>query len=246
MQIRGRKNLKKMAASLSALGAGALVATGTAEAGILYYSPQLNIDIGFAGGLSTILNAPTAISPNFLFVATGTHSTSAYRQRNAVGIFAVACGCFSSAFATSFGLLKLFPASAKWTQSAFSSWYYGGIGRRNWRSSTGGSPSYNRVTAHSVYGHKPFTDKYALFQFFDGPDTYYGWIQLSFSVTDEFGDDPSLGPDLIIKQWGFGEANYVTAAGETPEPATLGSTGLAALALGAVGLRKWRKNRKAA
>jgi hypothetical protein len=96
----------------------------------------------------------------------------------------------------------------------------------------------------------PFSDKYALFAFgLPGDITYYGWIHLSYSVNPQFGPDPTFGPDLTIQDWAYSDYGGILAAGsldDSPEPATAVSTGLAALALGAVGLRNWRKTRKAA
>jgi hypothetical protein len=96
-------------------------------------------------------------------------------------------------------------------------------------------------------GLAPFTDRYALFEFTDGGNTLYGWIQLSYSVDGfSLGPDPAFGPDLIIHSWAYDDSGQTIAAAYVPEPGTASSLSLAALALGAVGLRKWRKARPAA
>jgi hypothetical protein len=62
----------------------------------------------------------------------------------------------------------------------------------------------------------------------------------------QFGSNPAFGPDLTITAFAYDDAGNLLAAGTVPEPSTAVSTGLAALALGAAGLRRWRKTRKAA
>jgi hypothetical protein len=108
------------------------------------------------------------------------------------------------------------------------------------------------------FGHTPFSNLYAQFQFNNFSGTFYGWIHLTYTVSSSFGSDSSFGPDLTIHDYAFEDTGQLIAAGDVgtntvvsantgvPEPGTLASTGLAALALGATGLRKWRKNRKAA
>jgi hypothetical protein len=105
------------------------------------------------------------------------------------------------------------------------------------------------VTHHGVFPDNPnFIDKYALFTFPNGPTTLYGWVELSLSIEDSFG--PNGTPDLGVIAWAWDDTGRSLAAGDTtpatPEPATEVMTGLAALALGAEGLRRWRKARKAA
>lgn len=103
-------------------------------------------------------------------------------------------------------------------------------------------------THHGLNGNTSFSDQYALFTFLNGSTTLYGWVELSYAVTDSFG--PNGTPDLTIMAWAYDDSGAVLGAGDTtsptPEPATGISTGLAALALGAEGLRRWRQTRKAA
>jgi hypothetical protein len=122
------------------------------------------------------------------------------------------------------------------------------VGGRAW-----GTLISSSVQVATPFGHGPFDHMYSLFAFTpDGINTWYGWIQLSFSVTAQFGPDAIFGPEVTIHDFAYDDSGAVIAAGETvdaaqvPEPATAASTGLAALALGAVGLRQWRKSRKAA
>jgi hypothetical protein len=118
-----------------------------------------------------------------------------------------------------------------------------------------GGRSWNTDSRHTrLFGNTAnFTDKYAMFRFVTGASTYdYGWLELSYTVSVAFSS-PNNDPELIVVAWAYDTtANQKITAGEiptvdsTPEPGTLESTGLAALALGAAGLRRWRKARPGA
>jgi hypothetical protein len=263
-----QKALKHKIASLSALGAGALaLGTGTAEAGVIYTA--VNTTVGFGpGSIPSYASPGLGASPaSFSFTA---RSAFAYGSANLRTIIGYGCGCLK--LAGSAGLLRLFNAGAVWDPTIFST-TYAPVGGRVWgsisryHSGTPGStyttysgavyyrPGNPGSTTFSTFaqalGLAPFTDMYALFQFHDGPNTLYGWIQLSFSVTGKFGPDAAFGPDLTITAFAYDDAGNQLAAGSiedvnSPEPATAFSTGLAALALGAAGLRRWRKARQAA
>jgi hypothetical protein len=79
----------------------------------------------------------------------------------------------------------------------------------------------------------------------------YGWVEASMTVTRTINNTSSFGPNLTIIQYAFDNTGAVLAAGATsnapsPEPSTLAESGIAALILGAEGLRRWRKARKTA
>jgi hypothetical protein len=78
---------------------------------------------------------------------------------------------------------------------------------------------------------------YLLFVFTNPVNSHqdFGWLQLS-NVTLLTGDP--AGPSAQLVQWGY----YDTS--DVPEPSTLLTGGLVALALGAAGLRRWRAARK--
>lgn len=74
------------------------------------------------------------------------------------------------------------------------------------------------------------------------PDSiYFGWARATITRTPDFA--------ITIHEWAyedtFGQTIQVGDTGAIPEPATV-ATGVGALALGAAGLRRWRKAKLAA
>jgi hypothetical protein len=246
------KHLKKKIASLSALGAGTLVFGVTkAEAGIVY-SGVINSHVGFSsGGTPNYLSNPMGTGgATFSFFRTSRVLSSVATR--AIGAYG--CGCL--VLAQQGGLLQLFNAGATWGQAAGTGTSLL-VGGRQWGvfgsfPATTYSSGRPAVPFANSFGNLPFSDMYAQFTFTDFSGSFYGWIHLSYTVSGSFGTDPSLGPDLVLRDYAYEDTGALIAAGDTgvntgvPEPGTLASTGLAALALGATGLRKWRKNRKAA
>jgi hypothetical protein len=238
------KNLKKKIASLSALGAGALVFGAKEADATAIYSGPINVLVGYgAGGIDKYVSPGLGTAGvNFSFFRTSAGPTYPYRAR-AVAVWA--CGCFQ--FATSrnpFPALQVFGPGAVWT-SSMTGFPVAPVGTRLWASFSGSGSSGPAQFATAI-GNPSFNDRYALFRFQDSLNTYYGWIHLSFSISGQFGDNPEFGPDLLIHDWAYDDSGALLAAGEAPEPSNAISTGLAALALGAVGLRRWRKTRQAA
>jgi hypothetical protein len=238
---RKAKNLKQKVASLSALGAGALVfGAGQAEAGIIY-SGTLDTHVGFLSG--TPFYQSPGIGP---LGATFSFATAATARSSFSGRAIVAYGCGCLQLAQQGGLLQLFDVGAIWTAALVPGTSML-VGARIW-----GNGTRTTGTTANSFGNLPFDHLFLLFQFTDGSNTLYGWIQLSYMVSGQFGPDPSFGPELTIHDYAYDDSGALIAAGQTtdasqvPEPATAASTGLAALVLGAAGLRQWRKTRKAA
>jgi hypothetical protein len=66
----------------------------------------------------------------------------------------------------------------------------------------------------------------------------YGWMDFDIAMDPE-------GPFVTLRSWAYDDSGAYLPAGETgvPEPSTFAMTGLAALALGARGIRRWRATR---
>ena len=236
---RQRKNLKRKIASLSALGAGALIAgSGRADASTIY--APINVDVGASGqpqfGLAL---AGSATSLSFAFGRTVRTGNITHIKHSFIRGFGQSTNAVQ--FASTGGAshrLRLFSPGAVFTGAAGSSVF---VGSRTWGTVDGGQRS-------RVFGNSPFSLEYALFRFTPSPgQTDYGWILLSYSVTRGLGNDPALGPDLTLHSYAWDNSGALLPAGTgVPEPDTMALTGLGALALGAVGLRRWRKSRPAA
>jgi len=223
---------RKRLASLSALGAGALgAAGGTAEASSIVFSGPIDIHVGFCRGCRDLV---TITGPNG---AAG--ALAFYRSRTAdrFSRFAVNVAGRRGAHGTYFqaagtGILSAFPLNAQWGVRKAS------LGPWNAAALTTVTRYYTAATRFNA------KDKYLLFTFTGGqlPQTLYGWAQLRV----RFGSPDNI--DVTLVEWAYDTAGAQIPAGDTgtPEPSTFALTGLAALALGAKGMRRWRAARKAA
>jgi hypothetical protein len=273
-----RKHLTKLA-SLSALGAGAVALTApSAEAGIVAVH-ALNAKVGFdtanGFGPSFGVTLPGAFFSFHTYsrafssgcCSSGSSGIARWIQI-AVGSMGFAAGNAGNGFirplSTSYPNVSLVgPGVLFGSRSIRSRPLVGGrvFGRSFFRttsrtptSSGGSSTNSTTVTSFFAYpfGHGPFQNKFALFQFGDPFNPNYGWVKLSYDVTNSTSGDGAFGPNLTILAYGYEtDAGVQIAAGDegttaTPEPASFALSGLGALAFGATGLRRWRKARKAA
>ena len=69
----------------------------------------------------------------------------------------------------------------------------------------------------------------------------YGWVEISL-----LNPATGPGPDVTIFGYAYDDTGAHLATGVVPEPASMTLLALGALALGAKGLRSWRRNRPAA
>jgi len=268
MKIK-RKNLARLA-SISALGAGALgVGAGSAEAGIVY--TPINTKVGFSPGSQFSFSLfPGGGSGGFsLYTNYGYHfrgfsggySVSAFlkivlsglsgmRFQPAPGPGAIWNGTPFNGFGTSTILQRTLRYKYFFGFSTTHS-----VTKRTSNGATvftaGGAVS---MTPSHVF-HPPHTtfagshhvgqvgDYYLLFTFNPtGSQIDYGWLHLNGDPTGPCG----CGPDVTAIDLAYDDSGAVLPAGTAPVPATAIPTGLGALALGAVGLRRWRKERKPA
>lgn len=103
-----------------------------------------------------------------------------------------------------------------------------------------------KSTPFSGGGFSPasFSNKYLSFEFADttaGNAMRYGWIEVSL----QNGAASSGYPVLTITEWAYDNSGVEIATGQTtsvPEPCSASLLAIGALALGAKGIRNWRRN----
>jgi hypothetical protein len=229
-----KKNVGRLA-SISALGAGALsVGAGTAEAGTIQYTP-LSGKVGFSSGYGTSFK--TSVVPGV--IASIRRSTTGVNLGpgglNYFGFVGLR-GRVTYGISYTGGFIRFKVQNAalgqKWSDLSPLVGTNLLLGRRS---------SYG-----STFGAKGNFYKLFEFQTSASGTTEFGWIDFNQSVS------PTSGPDVDILGIAFDTSGAQIAAGDmgstnaTPEPSTAGLASLAALALGAKGLRRWRAARKQA
>jgi len=100
------------------------------------------------------------------------------------------------------------------------------------------------VKGNGSYGPTGYTDKFLLFEFKDdtqaGNPMRFGWIEVSLANNA----NTNLFPNLTIIGYAYDTTGALLASGQVPEPSAPALLALGAMALGAKGLRNWRKNRQ--
>lgn len=238
-----RKAVTKLA-SLSALGVGVvIVGAEDADASITYNPVQAKVgfDTGFNAAFSTVFSGANGF--NFKTGNATTQTTArGFRKISFRGLGAVQFGVTAI-----FSRLRLFTAANTLGADPLRAGP-GLVASRYWSSPRSGS------ARHLSTGIGSFaSQEYALFDFAcPTSGTCYGWVGLSSLVITQpaYGPAGGTGPDLTIDGYAYDTTpGQKLPAGDqgtaTPEPDTFALMGLAALALGAVGVRQWRAARLA-
>jgi hypothetical protein len=116
---------------------------------------------------------------------------------------------------------------------------------KTWNQVVAATYSNGFAAAANYYRVSPgsYNDKYLLFRFKDstqaGNPFRYGWVEIS--LANPLGGN---GPDIAIEGYAYETTGAFLASGQVPEPSAPALLALGAMALGAKGLRSWRKNRQ--
>jgi hypothetical protein len=254
-----KKNLTRLA-SLSALGAGALgVGAKNAHAGIVYTSfPTPKPTVGFSTTTSFYVN-PIASNLGFggfrLFTTAtpNTHSSTLHFDASVLAkvmLQGLSGLKFQEAAGPGFIWNNTAPIFSSKALRSKRYLYSINFTRTTYPTGTpsGGTTLTTRINFKSShFGTNVLQDRqgdfYLLFTFNPtGSQDLYGWLHLN-GLTNECGCQ-TLDTQLI--DMAYEDSGAFIQTGASPEPATMIPTGLGALALGATGLRRWRKSRKQA
>lgn len=224
------KNIRKWA-SLSALGAGAVAFTGTAEADIV--ETNVNECVGFSSCSTTpiVVNLPggarfSLVTKTFKDSVGTNHSVSFDGHPD------VEVATYHLSYRGTNGV-RAFSAGQDWNQ----------VTRIETLKAvaSGGHNSYSGTQSRN-----PFKSKtpYFLFSFQDSGKTLYGWGELSIQGNGK------TGPDVTLVDYAYDDSGAKIEAGTTqlapvPEPPEAFPLALVSLVMGAAGVRRWRKAKAA-
>jgi hypothetical protein len=237
-----KANLRKFA-SLSALGAGGTIGltAGTIDTSAIVYSGVVDEKVGYAAGFgshATIAGPGGADARLFKFTSRLSFSFGKVTYRDVLASADKGAHGTTVKILGDDGQLLAYPRGSKF-----------------------GTPASSRLfnegwVADSHLSYFDSTDRYLLFEFTGGdlPHPIYGWAQLNVYLPCRTVCD--TGPDVTLISYAYDLSGVQIPAGyhgpakgpndsAAPEPSTSAVTSLAALALGAAGLRRWRAARRA-
>jgi hypothetical protein len=214
----------RILASLAAAGAS-LAAVESAEAGIIVVNPNANV--GFAAGNVTSFKFNlNSLKAGGLKLAASTFLTGKYHNLAFRGT------TFADNPNVQFRIASVLVAPAA-------------FGKKSSQVGTGHSIPFLNLATRSKSGSQSganFSKEYYAFSFLDASNqTHYGWMYGSLS--GGYGD---LSYNLISYAYDTTPNQQITT-GQTavPEPSALVLGAMAALILGAAGVRKWKKDQQA-
>ena len=210
--------------SLLALATGAVAIPQTSEADVIVTDLSASpVNIGFLANTSFIINnLPGTAAIKFLF---GIHGSLSTESRWILAGQAYV-GAYLHLKTNAFLVLHV-PQGMTWNN-------IGGVEKAV---GTVGYAYYNSHLPNS------FSHDYLLFKFQDstqGNALKYGWVDVSFNNSNLSTGE---GPQLTIWRYAYDTTGAVLAAGAVPEPGSVSLLALGALALGAKGVRSWKRNR---
>ncbi len=210
--------------AISATAIASLIGAGAANARIYHFTDSFTVGNGLLSQSWNIdgvgdAEARVVLNPNHASFGRYVNLSSFYNGFGVIG--------FATSESFGYSILK-FPASAFVGGSISSGFVFGNVSNILKNGNIGNAIGFS--SGEAGYIGFQFVNEHSV--------TCYGWAEV---VLTEGG----MSGTMTITQWAFEDNGAGIAVGAVPEPSTT-AAGLGALALGAAGLRRWRKQKKAA